>query len=200
MLQHECSAIRDLLPLYAQNQVQPETAGWISDHLLTCPVCAEQWEKLQVVNPKSCSAASPPDRHASLPRRLLRQLTPVHWGLPLMALMIFLHCFPWLTTAHGHSLSYLPLTLPGMFIALFFLAFPRYNLPGAILATPPLLLLPLGSIYLFSLYPGTSYQYFSSAYWAFLLAALLLTALTLFHLWHLPLARRKANGNRHTSQ
>lgn len=37
----DCFIVEDLLPLYAEDLLQPETASWLNQHLTTCPECAE---------------------------------------------------------------------------------------------------------------------------------------------------------------
>ena len=36
---NECSIVRDLLPLYAENMVSPDTSAFVEGHLDTCEAC-----------------------------------------------------------------------------------------------------------------------------------------------------------------
>ncbi|MBR4940539.1 MAG: zf-HC2 domain-containing protein [Clostridia bacterium] len=43
----ECSIVRDLLPLYIENLVSPETAGYVEEHLKICPDCRAEMDGLR---------------------------------------------------------------------------------------------------------------------------------------------------------
>ena len=45
-MKNECSVVRDILPLYAENMVSEDTAESIKEHLENCPDCREELEKL----------------------------------------------------------------------------------------------------------------------------------------------------------
>ena len=49
----ECSVVRDLLPLYVENMVSPETAQFVSDHLKECSECRSELESLKEGEPLS---------------------------------------------------------------------------------------------------------------------------------------------------
>jgi|SRR5690625_3237759 len=38
----DCRIVEDLLPLYEEGLIQPETKAWIEDHFKRCPTCAEK--------------------------------------------------------------------------------------------------------------------------------------------------------------
>jgi hypothetical protein len=44
MKSKECSLIHELLPLYAENLLSEETAGYVEEHLAGCNSCALEWE------------------------------------------------------------------------------------------------------------------------------------------------------------
>jgi len=44
MMSKECSLIRELLPLYAENLVSEETVEYIKEHLTRCDHCTQEWE------------------------------------------------------------------------------------------------------------------------------------------------------------
>ncbi|MCD7785529.1 MAG: zf-HC2 domain-containing protein [Oscillospiraceae bacterium] len=46
-MNNECSVVRDLLPLYYENMISEETAEFIKEHLMNCPDCASELEKLK---------------------------------------------------------------------------------------------------------------------------------------------------------
>ena len=47
----ECSIVRDLLPLYLEDMVSPETAQYVADHLADCEVCRGELDSLKEVSP-----------------------------------------------------------------------------------------------------------------------------------------------------
>ena len=43
----ECSIVRDLLPLYAEDMVSEQTARYIEEHLKDCPACRAELDSLK---------------------------------------------------------------------------------------------------------------------------------------------------------
>ena len=43
----ECSVVRDLLPLYVEDIVSPETAQYVKSHLAECPECQAELDSLK---------------------------------------------------------------------------------------------------------------------------------------------------------
>ena len=52
-MKNECSIIRDLLPLYIENMVSPETAAFVEEHIEVCPACRTE---LQRMHSESCTS------------------------------------------------------------------------------------------------------------------------------------------------
>ena len=46
-MKNECSIVRDLLPLYAEGMVSPETASFVEEHLKDCEHCRNEYERLK---------------------------------------------------------------------------------------------------------------------------------------------------------
>lgn len=44
-MRNECSIIRDLLPLYAENMVSSNTAAFVGEHLKGCEACRKEYER-----------------------------------------------------------------------------------------------------------------------------------------------------------
>ncbi len=42
---NQCNIIRDILPLYAENMVSPDTAAFVEEHLKGCEDCRKEYEK-----------------------------------------------------------------------------------------------------------------------------------------------------------
>ena len=43
----ECSVVRDLLPLYVEDMVNPETAQYVKSHLAECAECQAELDSLK---------------------------------------------------------------------------------------------------------------------------------------------------------
>jgi len=73
MMPKECSLIRELLPLYAENLVSEETTEYINEHLTGCPGCAQEWEIFSrpLPDPLPTEKLSP---HKSVENRLFGRL------------------------------------------------------------------------------------------------------------------------------
>ena len=63
-----CAAVRDLLPLFAENMTEPETRTLIEEHLRECPECQKKYAQLE---PDAAPAAA-----AAAPIRTLKKETP----------------------------------------------------------------------------------------------------------------------------
>ena len=46
-MKNECSIIRDLLPLYAENMVSDDTAAFVAEHLKSCEACRKEYEQIK---------------------------------------------------------------------------------------------------------------------------------------------------------
>ena len=42
----DCAVVRDLLPIYFDNETSPETSGFIREHLKTCASCRELYRSM----------------------------------------------------------------------------------------------------------------------------------------------------------
>ncbi len=59
-MRNECSIIRDLLPLYAENMVSSDTAAFVEEHLKKCAACRKEYEGIREPRPKQeISSAAP---------------------------------------------------------------------------------------------------------------------------------------------
>lgn len=71
-MKQECSIVRDLLPLYVENMVGPETAEFVEGHLAACETCQAEYQNL-----RQPPDVTPPaqEEHPEAPlRRLQRKL------------------------------------------------------------------------------------------------------------------------------
>ena len=46
-MKNKCKIVSDLLPLYSENLVCEETAGFVKNHLSECDACKKEFESLQ---------------------------------------------------------------------------------------------------------------------------------------------------------
>ncbi len=59
-MRNECNIIRDILPLYAENMVSPDTADFVEEHLKGCASCRKEYERAKEPRPaKEVSDAAP---------------------------------------------------------------------------------------------------------------------------------------------
>ena len=95
-MKNECSIVRDLLPLYAEGMLSPDTKAFVAEHLQLCPECGREFESMEL------SAAAPETEDAALPalRALKKKMrkrtlcTVLITVLALSALAGALHFFP----------------------------------------------------------------------------------------------------------
>ena len=108
----ECSIVRDLLPLYAEDIVNPETAQYVKSHLAECSECQAELESLKTgeglaaieKRPTSEEAGSKPFK--TIMKRINRQFYSVAYAA--LIFLIFLG-FGW---TGGENLMYNSLIMP----------------------------------------------------------------------------------------
>ncbi|MBE6580238.1 MAG: hypothetical protein E7650_01325 [Ruminococcaceae bacterium] len=108
----ECSVVRDLLPLYVEDMVNPETAQFVSDHLKECSECHSEFESLKNGVPLSMVENKPAAETAnSKPfKKMMKRMNRQFYSIAYAAIifLIFLG-FGW--TA-GNNLMYNSLIMP----------------------------------------------------------------------------------------
>ncbi len=98
-MKHDCSVVCDLLPLYLEEMVSPETEDDIKAHLKNCPDCAAKLERLakpgkaeniiaQKNKDNSCAVAD----FKTVKKRMKRKITVWVCLSAFLALIIFLFC------------------------------------------------------------------------------------------------------------
>lgn len=108
----ECSIVIDLLPLYVEDMVSPETAQYISEHLGECPECHAELAKLKgdttltAIEGKTAPKADSKMSFKKMMKRMNRQFYSLSYSLIIF--FIFLG-FGW--TA-GENLMYNSLIMP----------------------------------------------------------------------------------------
>lgn len=103
-MKHECSVVRDVLPLYLEHMVREETEAFVREHLKGCPDCAEEWESLQAgagvgkpdSEPRSDLEAEVLRAMKTIRRRFRQKVCRAAAGIAglLVLLAVLLHLFP----------------------------------------------------------------------------------------------------------
>ena len=108
----ECSVVRDLLPLYVEDMVSPETAQYVKSHLDECPECQSEYESLKegaelvAIEKKPMSEVTEAKPFKTIMKRLNRQFYSVAYAA--LIFLIFLG-FGW---TGGENLMYNSLIMP----------------------------------------------------------------------------------------
>jgi hypothetical protein len=58
-MNHECSIVQDILPLYQENLVSGETKAFVQSHLETCQTCRSAWESMVQTEPVPADPTMP---------------------------------------------------------------------------------------------------------------------------------------------
>jgi hypothetical protein len=58
-MNHECSIVQDILPLYQEDMVSAETKAFVQSHLETCQTCRSAWESMAQGEPVPADPAMP---------------------------------------------------------------------------------------------------------------------------------------------
>ena len=108
----ECSIVRDLLPLYVEDMVNPETAQYIKSHLAGCPECQAELESLKEGEGLTAIEKKPTaDIEDSKPfKKIMKRMNRQFYSIAYAALifLIFLG-FGW---TGGENLMYNSLIMP----------------------------------------------------------------------------------------
>ena len=110
----ECSVVRDLLPLYVENMVNPETEQYVKSHLEKCPECKAELENLiadeslTIIENKSAANIDEAKPLKRIMKKINRQLYTLSYFLIIF--FIFLG-FGW---TGGENLMYNSLIMPAV--------------------------------------------------------------------------------------
>lgn len=114
-MKHECSIVRDLLPLYVEDMVNPETAAFVQAHLAECAECQAELDTLkgggeltaiETMEKKPISGMKEAKPFKRMMKRMNRQFYMLSYSLIIF--FVFLG-FSW--TA-GENLMYNSLLMP----------------------------------------------------------------------------------------
>ena len=110
----ECSVVRDLLPLYVEDMVNPETEQYVKSHLEKCPECKAELENLiadeslTIIENKSAANIDEAKPLKRIMKKINRQLYTLSYFLIIF--FIFLG-FGW---TGGENLMYNSLIMPAV--------------------------------------------------------------------------------------
>ena len=108
----ECSVVRDLLPLYVENMVNPETAQYVKSHLAECAECQAELESLKEGERFTAIEKIPTEKttEAKPFKTIMKRMNRQFYSLAYAALifLIFLG-FGW---TGGENLMYNSLIMP----------------------------------------------------------------------------------------
>lgn len=108
----ECSVVRDLLPLYVEDMVNPETAEYVKSHLAECAECQAELENLKegegltAIEKKPTVEAAEAKPFKTIMKRMNRQFYSIAYAA--LIFLIFLG-FGW---TGGENLMYNSLIMP----------------------------------------------------------------------------------------
>ena len=108
----ECSVVRDLLPLYVEDMVSPETAQYVNLHLAECPECQKELESLKGGDVLTAIEKNPTQNTGDAKpfKKMMKRMNRQFYSLAYAALifLIFLG-FGW---TGGENLMYNSLIMP----------------------------------------------------------------------------------------
>lgn len=108
----ECSIVKDLLPLYTEDLVSPETAEYVAAHLESCPTCRAELDALKSDEdlPKIEKEASAPTQQAKPFKKIMKKMNKQFYGLSYSLIIFFIFLgFGW---TEGENLMYNSLIMP----------------------------------------------------------------------------------------
>lgn len=87
-MRNECSIIKDLLPLYAEEMVSDDTAAFIAEHLKGCEGCREEYERIRDPKPVQKSDDAAPLQALSRKLKVKRIQTIILTAVFVAALIV----------------------------------------------------------------------------------------------------------------
>ena len=142
----ECSVVRDLLPLYVEDMVSPETAQYVNLHLAECSECQKELESLKGGDVLTAIEKNPTENTGDAKpfKKMMKRMNRQFYSLAYAALifLIFLG-FGW---TGGENLMYNSVIMPVVGICGYYVF--RWK---AVYKVPILLLIIDMFVYLFQL-------------------------------------------------
>ena len=184
-MKNECSVVKDLLPLYIENMVSPETAQCVDEHLKSCPSCQKELAGVKSFEGVLTSEKKAvEDRNNTKPfKRMMKRLNRQFYSLSYSLIIFFIFLgFAWTS---DEKLLYNSLIMPivGVFGYYVF----RWK---AIYKVPLLLLFIDLAVFAFQL---IEIGFADTLSWTVLYAIFALLGVTIAHLLHYALKKSRAD-------
>ena len=178
-----CSIVRDLLPLYVEDMVSPETAQYIRSHLTECPACQEELDRLNAGEGLTAMEKKPTGStiESKSFKTVMKRLNRQFYSLAYAALicLIFLG-FGW---TGGENLMYNSLIMPVVGIFGYYVF--RWK---AIYRVPILLLIIDTFVCLFKL---VDLDLYSALLWTVIYSIFVLVGIAIAFLLHFAFRKEK---------
>lgn len=94
-MEKECSFVRDVLPLYFENMVSDDTAGFVGEHLENCPECAAEFEKMRSGKELDVATSSHRENDAKVIMAMKKKIRKRKW----IAVSVIVACLVLIATA-----------------------------------------------------------------------------------------------------
>ena len=115
MNRNDCSIVQDLLPLYMEDMLRPDTAEYVVDHLSGCENCSNLLAELKTETAPTPDAEETRKGDQRVLKSLWKKLTLQSSILVILGVVyLILHCFPWINPQdieEGYNSNWLPLLL-----------------------------------------------------------------------------------------
>lgn len=212
MKRNDCSIVQDLLPLYIEEMLQPDTVAYVEDHLSGCETCTDLLAELKSADPPAPDAEDARTGDQRVLKGLKKTLTARNIFVALTVLYGFSYLFA-LIAPQRQGIS------PHTFLLILLVFFPLYLAIAMFLRKDPIprntavavscVILPVAGLPLFlfvnafhmslydalynhkytGLYPyETLWEWFSATFnpslFSAILCGILITAHSLRNVWH----------------
>ena len=179
----ECSIVKDLLPLYVENMVGPETAQYIESHLAECPDCQAELDSLREGAAPSVTEkeSSPKPDSAKLFKKIMNKMNRQFYMLAYSLIIFFIFLgFSW---TGGEYLMYNSLIMPivGIFGYCVFKWKALYKMPILLLITDMF-------VYLFKL---AELDLYSTLVWTMIYSIFVFIGIAIAFLLHYAFRKEK---------
>lgn len=94
-MKNECSIIKDLLPLYAEKMVSPDTVGFVEEHLKNCVGCQKEYE--QIKEPETIRSETDVVPLANLKRKMRRKKIQTITFTVILVAALFVSAFAFMS-------------------------------------------------------------------------------------------------------
>ena len=122
MKRNNCSIVQDLLPLYIEDMLRPDTVAYVEDHLSDCSICTTALGDLKPAAVSPAPILDAEEAHQAdqqVLKGLKKSLTMRNVFLGLTALYALLHFFPWMAPQWQGIFTYPLLLLCLVFFPLY---------------------------------------------------------------------------------